>query len=111
MPRDFKGFFTVGKKFRAPMFVATSFSETVAGNFLMRLPPPMDDQTPPLQEPTLWRFHLNSNLPESERCMQANFIGERTDGTVRGEDEFLFSPYSVFTVRAVSWHVQPLVNE
>ena len=112
MPRDFKSFFTVGKKYRAPMFVATSFSEKVAVNrFLMGLPPPADGQTPPLQEPTLWRFHLNGNLPESERCMQANFIGERTDGTVRGEEEFLFSPYSVFTVRAVSWHGEPLVDE
>ncbi|EOD04915.1 hypothetical protein EMIHUDRAFT_121530 [Emiliania huxleyi CCMP1516] len=110
MPRVYKEFFSVGKVYRAPMFVATSFRETVAGNFLMRLPPPADDQTPPLQEPTLWRFRLNGNLPESERCMQANFV-DRTDGTVSGEDEFLFSPYSVFTVRAVSWHVEPLVNE
>ena len=109
MPRDKREFFTVGKKYRAPMFVATSFSEKVAVNFLKRLDPPTDHQTPPLQEPTLWRFHLDGNLPERERCMQANFI-DRTDGTVRGEDEFLFAPYSVFTVRAVSWHAKPLVN-
>jgi len=111
MPRTFKEFFTVGKKYRAPMFVATSFREDVAvEHFLMRLPPPTEDQTPPIQEPTLWRFHLNSNLPERERCKQANFI-DRTDGTVGDEHEFLFSPYSVFTVRAVSWHAEPLVNE
>ena len=110
MPRIFKEFFTVGKKYRAPMFVATSFREAVAGNFLMRLPPPANDQTPPLQEPTLWCFHFNSNLPESERCMQGKLI-DRNDGTVGEELEFLFSPYSVFTVRDVSWHARPLVNE
>ena len=41
--------------------------------------------------------------------MHANFI-DRTDGTVHGEDEFLFVPYSVFTVRAVRWEAAPLVN-
>ena len=29
---------------------------------------------------------------------------------MHGEDEFLFSPYSAFTVRAVSWHASPVVN-
>jgi len=34
--------------------------------------------------------------------VHVNFI-DRTDDTVEGEDEFLFSPYSVFTVRQVMW--------
>ena len=66
--------------------------------------------TPPMQEPTLWRFHLDGSLPENRRCVHVNFI-DRTDGTVHGEDEFLFSPYSVFTVRTVCWQASPLVNE
>ena len=110
MPRLHRSFFTVGKKYRAPMFVATSFSEDVSvTSFLLRLVPPTADQAPPFQEPTLWRFHLDSTLPQNRRCVHANFI-DRTDGTVNEEHEFLYSPYSVFTVRAVHWEAQPRVN-
>ena len=41
--------------------------------------------------------------------MHVNYI-DRTDGTVHGEDEFLYAPYSVGTVRNVQWHASPLVN-
>ena len=110
MPRAHRAFFEAGKRYRAPMFVATSFSEDVPVDvFLSRLPPPTADQAPPFQEPTIWRFHLDSSLPEARRCVHANFI-DRTDGTVHGEDEFLFAPYSVFTVRSVAWHAAPVVN-
>ena len=111
MPRAYRVFFQPGKKYRSPMFVATSFDEgTAVRTFLMRLDPPTADQTPAFQEPTLWRFHLDGALPENRRCVHANFI-DRTDGTVHGEDEFLYSPYSVFTVTAVSWRESPVVNE
>ena len=111
MPQCHRDFFTVGKKYRAPMFVATSFSDQLPVNvFLSRLPPSTADQTPPFQEPTLWRFHLDGSLPEVQRCMHANFI-DRTDTTIVGsEDEFLYSPYSAYTVRAVRWHPSPAVN-
>ena len=92
------------------MLLATSFSEDVAvDRFLMRLGQPSADQQPPWQEPTLWTFHFRADLPESRRCVHVNFI-DRTDGTVHGEDEFLFAPYSVFTVRSVAWHPAPVVN-
>ena len=29
---------------------------------------------------------------------------------VHGEDEFLFAPYSTFTVRSVVWEANPVVN-
>ena len=69
------------------------------------------------------------------RAVHVNFI-DKNDGTVGHEDEFLFSPYSAFTVRglphtlaaslsfrphvhttthsqvrAVHWEAAPLVNE
>ena len=110
MPRCHRAFFTKGKKYRAPMFLATSVREDVSvDSFLMRLAPPNDDQTPPSQEPVLWRFHLDGTLPQNRRCLQANFIG-RTDGTANEEHEFLYSPYSAFTVRAVHWEAEPCVN-
>ena len=110
MPKRHRTFFTVGKRYRAPMFLATSVREYVSvDSFLMRLAPPNDDQTPPSQEPVLWRFHLDGTLPQNRRCLQANFI-DRTDGTVNEEHEFLYSPYSAFTVRAVHWEAEPCVN-
>jgi len=110
LPRTHHGFFVVGKKYRAPMFLATSSSEdTAVDTFLMRLEPPSAEQAPPWQEPVLWRFHLDGNKPESARCKHLNFI-DRTDGTVHGEDEYLYAPYSTFTVRAVAWEEAPLVD-
>ena len=73
------------------------------------MPAASASQSPPFQEPILWRFRLDDTLPESRRCVHVNFI-DRTDGTVHGEDEFLFAPYSVFTVRHVEWKSQPIVN-
>ena len=57
----------------------------------------------------LWRFHLDGALPPNRRCVHVNFI-DRNDGTVHNEDEFLFAPYSTFTVRAVRWSPQPTVD-
>jgi hypothetical protein len=39
------------------------------------------------------------------------YLTDRTDGTVHGEDEFLFAPYSCFTVRAVHWEESPIVDD
>ena len=36
---------------------------------------------------------------------------DRTDGSVGAEDEFLFAPYSVFTVMRVEWVNTPVVND
>ena len=103
MPQLHRDFFTPGKRYRAPMFVATSFDEHVSINtFLARLEPPSASQQPPFQEPVLWTFHFDGSLPEHRRCVHVNFI-DRTDGTVHREDEFLFAPYSCFTVRAAHW--------
>ena len=68
MPVQHRAFFTAGTRYRAPMFVATSFEEDVAVNtFLMQLPPPTAHQAPPFQEPCLWRFHFDGGLPERRR--------------------------------------------
>ena len=81
MPRVHRAFFQPGKKYRAPMFVATSFEEsTSVHTFLMRLDPPTADQTPPFQEPTLWRFHLDASLSAGQRCKHVNYL-DRNDGS------------------------------
>ena len=98
MPIQCRDFFIAGKRYRAPMFVATSFDELVAESFMRRLDPASEEQSPPHQEPILWTFHFDESLPENRRCVHVNFI-DKNDGTVGNEDEFLFAPYSAFTVR------------
>ena len=67
LPQRHRAFFTPGRQYRAPMFVATSFDEGVATHFLARLDPASDEQQPPHQEPCLWTFHFDGSLPEARR--------------------------------------------
>ena len=110
MPREFRSFFSPGKAYRANMYIATSFREDVSVNtFLQRLETPSAAQNPAWQELVLWIFYFDGSLEETQRCVHVNFI-DRTDGTVRKEDEFLFAPYSCFTVRSVDWDPAPIVD-
>ena len=105
MPREHRAFFAPGVAYRAPAFVATSSSEAVARlSFLASppFPPPSAEQRPPFQEHTLWKFHFDCELPESVRCRHVNFIPSDLS-MVGGEDEYLFVPYSCFTVCQVRW--------
>ena len=97
MPRAHRAFFQKGQTYRAPMFVATSFNRLTVEAFLRRLPRSSSTQRPPHQEPTLWTFHYDA----TSRCCHVNYI-EQAD-----EQEFLFMPYSVFTVRSVHWQPVP----
>ena len=102
LPKVHQKWFAQGKKFRTPMFVATSGDRSVAERFMGRLSPASAMQSPAFQEPTLWIFHLHPK----KRCANVNFI-DTTDGTCYGEDEFLFSPYSTFTVKSVEFVANP----
>ena len=74
--------------------MATSYSENVADEFL-------------------YRAHVKTRLPAVKWCVKVDPRGEKqfqyrckhvnyvTHANVQGEDEFLFVPYSVFTVRRV----------
>ena len=46
----------------------------------------------------MWFFHFHP----TKRCVNLNFI-DKTDGTVAEEDEFLFPPFSTFTVKSVKF--------
>ena len=59
--------------------------------------------------PVHWIFHQH---PEAEasvmhRCRHVSFVS-RTN--VPGEEEYLFAPYSVFTIRRVCWSDNPTAN-
>ena len=88
----------LGIKFRAPMFVATSFELGTAYEFAERAE---QRQEPPV----IWTFTLNP----ATRCNHANFVEGKT--LVQGENEFLYAPYSVFTVVSVEWADAPTWEE
>jgi len=86
MPVCHRDFFTVGKTYRAPMYLATSADEDVSSDFMDR------------DEPIMWTFHFDP----VKKCKHVNYI-DRNDGSVSDESEFLFVPYSIFRVRKVTW--------
>jgi hypothetical protein len=92
LPRRHRPFFTIGKRYRVPMFLATSGDRPTADAFMQRQ----------AEEPVLWTFRFDPAL----RCNHVNFI-DRTDNTAGSEAEFLFSPFSAFEVLSVLWSAQP----
>lgn len=99
LPQQYERFFYVGQKYRVPQFLPTSCSVNVAQDF-MRLV---------RDEPVVkWTVQLD---PRGEhdvrhRCMQVNLVQKRGQ-SVQQESEYLFAPYSVFTVVAVRWSPNP----
>eukprot|EP01127_Copromyxa_protea_P015167 TRINITY_DN4321_c0_g1_i1.p1 TRINITY_DN4321_c0_g1~~TRINITY_DN4321_c0_g1_i1.p1 ORF type:complete len:209 (+),score=25.98 TRINITY_DN4321_c0_g1_i1:661-1287(+) len=83
-PDVLTNFFQPGVTYRCPMYLASSVSRTVAERFTLR------SQVQKLQK-VLWVIHLDPEL----KCWHVNHV-ERTN--CPGEEEFLFVPYSVFTV-------------
>ena len=90
-------FFTVGKQYRVPGFLATSFSEAVATEF-------RDEWAfvPPGGSRIMWIVHVDpaGQRDTSKRCQHVNFVSHSHVG---GESEYLFTAYSAFTVRSVRW--------
>ena len=84
-------FFAVGKKYRVPNFLATSFSEDVAQGFLY-------NAFASGQTPVLWVVRVDPRGADTVkyRCKHVNYVKK---SNVAGEQEFLFAPYSVFTVQ------------
>ena len=96
LPDKHRAFYTVGKKYRVPGFLATSFSKDVAVGF-------RDGNGYPKDSPgVLWVVHVDpaGEHDPAQRCKHVNFVQH---SLVPGEQEYLFAPYSIFTVRAVSW--------
>ena len=96
LPPEHHHFFQVGKKYRAPMLLATSEDRSVAESF-------MADRGAP--DYVLWiiRFH------PSRQCDHVNFVN-KNDGSLgtdtpneAAESEWLFSPYATFTVSKVTF--------
>jgi len=92
-PDHHKSFFQEGKKFRVPMFLATSGDKDVAERFCERA---YDKGFSPVR----WTFHLD----KKRKCKHVCYVDRNN---IPGESEFLFVPYSCFTVKSVRWQEKP----
>jgi hypothetical protein len=91
----YRDFFVTNRQFRQPAFLPTSFSKDTANEFItrsrdeskvlwiIRTPPPREDG--------------------SAGCVHVNMVTKRVPG-LPDEQEFLFAPYSVFTVERAEWN-------
>ena len=84
------------KKYRVPGFLATSFSEKKAIEFAF------NNGTALGRPRVLWVVHVDRRGRDDAkyRCKHVNFVKH---AHVTGEQEYLFSAYSVFTVRTCVW--------
>ena len=88
------GFFTPGRQYRVPGFLATSFSRVTATRFLRTAEAYG-------QQAVMWVVHVDPSGEHdaAHRCAHVNYVSHTHVG---GEAEFLFVPYSIFTVRSVT---------
>ena len=85
-----RSFFVARRQFRQPAFLATSFSEAVAEAFIARTPA----QFPKVK----WLIRIDP----VEKCNHVNLMTKRVP-PLPDEREYLFAPYSAFTVLSVAW--------
>mmetsp|Transcript_13418 Transcript_13418/g.20713 ORF Transcript_13418/g.20713 Transcript_13418/m.20713 type:complete len:270 (-) Transcript_13418:155-964(-) len=93
LPKKHHSFFVKGKQFRAPQFLSTSEDKSIANLFAQRAE--ADEQ-----EPVLWEFYFDKEF----HCVHVNLLKK---SNVQGEQEFLFTAYSVFTVRSATFEDNP----
>ena len=92
----YRSFFVSGRQFRQPAYLATSFSEDVARGFIrMR---GADDCV-------LWRVRIDP----VRKCMHVNLVTRRVPG-LPDEQEYLFAPYSAFSVLSAAWNAGTVAN-
>ena len=87
-----KPFFRAGTKYRVPQFLATSFNKTVATDFMKRRETGHDA--------IKWYIHAPLGY-----CQHAALLEKSNMGSA--EFEYLFTPFSVFTVLHVKWSDDP----
>ena len=96
LPNAHRPFYVPKKQYRVPGFLSTSFREGMAFEFLYRAH--YEHKLPAVK----WVVELD---PRGEkdfryRCKHVDLVRR---ANAEGEEEFLFAPYSVFTVLEVRW--------
>ena len=99
-----QGFFTVGKQYRVPGFLATSFERDTALRFLRT-------QEAYGHQGMLWVVRVDpaGERDAVQRCKHVNFVSHSLivdHAGVPVEREYLFAAYSIFNVRSVAWNVE-----
>merc|ERR1712150_138705 len=91
---QFRSFFTKGKMYRIPVFLATSAKETIAESFLFKVPK--------TQARVKWRVqvHPKGEKNAKYRTHHMTFVSKTL---IPGEGEYLFAPFSIFTVFKAKW--------
>jgi hypothetical protein len=93
----------VGKQYRVPAFLATSFKQSVTNSFMWNAECAGHSavqwkvQVDPTADPQ------GDNMPQN-LCKHVNLLRVTL---VPGEEEYLFAAFSAFTVIAVQWSSQP----
>jgi hypothetical protein len=98
-----RDFFAEGKEYRVPGFLATSFSQLKAREFIY------NEATAYGIPGVLWTVHVDPAGAQdpARRCKNVNFVRH---SLVAGEQEYLFAAYSVFTIRRVTWSADPTIT-
>ena len=101
IPDHFRAFFDQHKTFCVAGFLATSFSREKAEEFMCFA----DQRGEPC---VMWEVQVDpaGERSAARRCLHVNYV---TRSNVPGEDEYLFAPYSPFTVKEVHAPVTTLV--
>ena len=94
-------FFEPGQKYRIPQFFATSFKEGVATGF-MRDRGDFEGQK---LEALKWYVHVPLGYCDHAALVEKSNMADGDEETP--EFEFLFAPFSVFTVQKVRWSAEP----
>ena len=107
-----RAFFTPGKQYRVPNYLATSFDKAVTTNFLSRV-----EFKGVVNATVLWKVQVNKRGKHdiNYKCKHVNLIAAKTRSLVeheqapegRSEQEYLFAAFSPFTVTKVTWSDNP----
>jgi len=87
-------FFVAGRKYRIPMFLATSFNPQVAENFSVMAAQRGDP-------PVIWTIKVDAR-GEAQLLYRCKHVNQVAKTNVAGEFEFLYAPYSVGTIESVT---------
>ena len=86
----YRSFFVARRQFREPAFLVTSFSQDTADEFMARSSMPSKVR---------WMVWIDP----TRKCNHVNLVTKRVPG-LPDEQEYLFAPYSAFTVLSVAWN-------
>lgn len=95
-----RDFFTEGKEYRVPGFLATSSSHRNAQEFIYVEATAYD------KPGVLWKVHVNPAGAQdpSQHCKNVIFYQH---AHVPDQQDYIFAAYSVFTIRKVTWSADP----